>query len=183
MKSGHQDHKRNRLALCELALAALGALGVVSTAAPAAAQTAFDSEPTTPLVLHLSMPSIQGAGELSTAPTLRQAYRTEDEDGAVNAALRRVIDDAPAPASWDNPRMIVFAGGGDEALVWSPANNGERAQFNYRDDRVEMGSVHAGFGWEAGGATLTLGYIENDYQTPFGSQSQSSAGVGLAWRR
>ena len=58
--------------------------------------------------------------------------------------------------------MVVFAGGGDEALVWSPARNVEHAQFTYRDGRVDMGDLHAGIGWEAQGATMSLGYIENE---------------------
>lgn len=162
-----------------LTLAVLAGWNAVS---PARAQEANNDAPEIALRLPPSDRVTFDSEDTSPNP-LRQAYQPEDERSATASVLRRLVGDTPAPASWDRPRMIFFAGGGDEALVWSPARNAERAQFAYRDDRVEMGDVHAGIGWEAQSATVSLGYIENDYHTPFGSQNQSSASLSLSWRR
>ncbi len=161
---------------------AIVALAAASAASPSNAQEAHDE---TPLVSSLLLSAEQGMlddDDTSNRP-LRQAWQPKDDRSGPELVLRRMIGDAPALASWDRPRMIVFAGGGDEALVWSPARNAERGQLTYRDNRVNTGDLHAGIGWEAQGATFSLGYIENDHRTPFGSLSESSASLSLAWRR
>lgn len=174
--------RRQYPALVRSAALALAAVVASSAVSPSDAQEAHNDAPPVNRLL-LTTESLTFDEDNISHHTLQQGYQHDDERGAPKSALRHMIGDAPELASWDRPRMIVFAGGGDEALVWSPARNAERSQLTYRDNRVEMGDLHAGIGWEAQGATLSLGYIENDYRTPFGSQSESSASVSLAWRR
>lgn len=180
MERAH-PHRRSTYALRELAAVALGVF-TLSSANGAHAQEALP-EPTAQLVLRLTNQESSDAEKLENVAPLPQAYDMGQEVSAMEAALRRAIHEAPPSAPWDHPRMIVFAGGGDEALIWSPANHDEAAQFSYRDDRVELGDIHAGVGWEANGVTVSLGYLENQYRSPFGSQSESSASLGLTWRR
>jgi hypothetical protein len=172
-------HGGNRQLQFELAAIALGLCGVIST--PARAQEPSLIAPAARMVFQLTTRAALDDSE-SVAP-IQQAYRIKDDRSPVESAIRRVALAAPPPAPWDHPRLVVFAGGGDEALMWSPANNGADARFSYRDDRVELGEIHAGIGLEANNTTLSLGYIEKDYDSRFGSQTESFAGISFAWRQ
>jgi len=97
---------------------------------------------------------------------------------------------APLPmATWDAPRVFLFAASDDEAVIWTPSaspTNGGVARggsLAYVEDQVEVGQVHAGVGVEAQGMRLSVGYTEHDIETRFGNRAESYAGVNLTWRR
>lgn len=97
---------------------------------------------------------------------------------------------APLPmATWDAPRLFLFAASDDEAVIWtpsaSPANGGvaRGGSLAYVEDQVEVGEVHAGIGIEAEGLRLSVGYTEHDVETRFGNRGESYAGFNLTWRR
>jgi hypothetical protein len=153
----------------------------MSIVSPARAQEPSLIPPAARMVFQLTTRAALDDSE--TDAPIQQAYRIEDDRSAVESAIRRVAFTAPPPAPWNRPRLIVFAGGGDEALMWSPANNGAEARFSYQDNRVELGDIHAGIGLEANNTTLSFGYIEKDYDNRFGSRSESFAGISFAWRQ
>jgi|CXWL01.1.fsa_nt_gi hypothetical protein len=166
----------------DLAAIVFGVCSALSVAAPANAQEVAPIVPVTRLVFHLAVQSAEDEAAQIAAP-IRQAYHAGSTRSAVESAVRRAINEAPSPAPWNHPRMVVFAGGGEEALMWSPSINGSETRFTYQDDRVELGEIHAGIGLEAGNAVLALSYVEKDYDTGFGSLSENFAGVSLTWRR
>lgn len=178
MKSAHPAKHHSH----ELAAIVFGVCGALSVATPAAAQEVSPIEPVTRLVFHLAVQSAQDDDTQPVAP-IRQAYHAGSTRSAAESAVRRAISEAPSTAPWNHPRMVVFAGGGEEALMWSPSINGSETRFTYQDDRVELGEIHAGIGLEAGNAVLALSYVEKDYDTGFGSLSENFAGVSLTWRR
>lgn len=97
---------------------------------------------------------------------------------------------APLPmATWDAPRLFLFAASDDEAVIWTPSaspTNGGVARggsLAYVEDQVEVGEVHAGIGIEAEGLRLSVGYTEHDVETRFGNRGESYAGFNLTWRR
>lgn len=178
MKSAHPANHHSH----ELAAFVFGVVGALSAAAPAGAQEVSPVEPVTRLMFHIAVQSAEDDDAQIVTP-IRQAYRAGSTRSAVESAVRRAINEAPSPAPWNHPRMVVFAGGGEEALMWSPSINGSETRFTYQDDRVELGEIHAGIGLEAGNAVLALSYIEKDHDTGFGSVSENFAGVSLTWRR
>lgn len=171
----HSFHTRKRA--FQLVSAAM-ALGAYSSAAPADAQETSTAIPHHPLERRAYGPDQVWEPSYGELIPMRAPYQHNEARRALSA-----MGDQPPRASWAHPRMLIFAGGGDEALTWSPRQSGSEARFSYRDDRVELGDVHAGLGLEASGATLAIGYVEKSYETGVGSNRESFAGVTVTWRR
>jgi hypothetical protein len=53
----------------------------------------------------------------------------------------------------------------------------------YREDRVRIGDMQAGFALEAGGVQAAIAYVQRDIQGRYGSAEENFTGVTVSWRR
>jgi hypothetical protein len=122
------------------------------------------------------------------------SHLTAQEDGWGNlnqgngAELRigqRLRESIGVLDSQSKPGWFLFAGGGGQALTYSPGAAAETAGGAVRlQDRVRVGSMQAGVGIQHHGMEASLGYVRKEIN--FGdslSRQQHFAGVSLTLRR
>jgi len=87
-----------------------------------------------------------------------------------------------ADADWSHPNWYVYAASDNEQLAWSPrATTG--SSVRYREDRVKIGDMQAGFALEAGGVQAAIAYVQRDIQGRYGTAEENFTGVTVSWRR
>lgn len=114
-------------------------------------------------------------------------------DGDIQSASRgselrlgRLISDRRERGANASPNWYIFAASEDEALTWRP---GVRNEFGGSgsslglEDRVDIGDLQAGVGYEQDGWQASLAYVERDYSIRRGSRttSREESFTGLTW--
>ena len=92
--------------------------------------------------------------------------------------------------STKNSNWYLFAGADGEALVWDVQRARTRGIADGQvtlQDRVTVGDVQAGIGWETESARMSISYIEREYEYRNGAISRTGdedfVALTLSWRR
>jgi hypothetical protein len=85
-------------------------------------------------------------------------------------------------ADWSSPNWYFYAASDNEQLSWSPRVT-SGSSVRYREDRVRIGDMQAGFALEAGGVQAAIAYVQRDIQGRYGSAEENFTGVTVSWRR